>query len=155
MTRIHSSHQKGLAMMGHGRQLLHLKGGANACSEPQPTEGGEQMLPTQVVRQRGFSLAFCLIMTMLLSGCGLFPVGPKTAGVDATPSGPCGKLVDPITGEEHWPCQSYLVDAAHPELGSKCKLIYENRYNCNSSPTKRCHSVQTNGVWSCPCDSNP
>jgi hypothetical protein len=67
----------------------------------------------------------------------------------------CAPITDPITGKEHWSCLTDQVDIAHPELGVKCKLAYENRYGCNNNPQYRCHSVLTSGKWSCNCDNLP
>lgn len=103
--------------------------------------------------QKGLTMMGLLSIMLLFSACTIFFDNLHLVK-DPHPDR-CGPIVDPVTGEEHWPCQTYLVDPAHPELGSKCKLIYENRTGCNNCPACRCHSVQTNGVWSCPCNTSP
>ena len=101
------------------------------------------MIPTQVLKRRGFSLAFCLITTMLLSGCGLWH--KKSGIVLATPC-PEVDVVD-TSGKMHWLCRK----TPNGSGGYRCSNGYEDLPGCNSCPTCKCDTVGQGASQNCMC----
>jgi hypothetical protein len=102
------------------------------------------MLPTQVLKQRGFSLAFCLITTMLLSGCGWFWHG-KSSIVLATPC-PEVDVID-SSGIMHWLCRK----TANGVGGYRCANGYDGVSGCENHPTWKCTTVGQGANQNCYC----